>query len=139
MNDQQATATLHAAIDLACALRDDGPREIATAARAVLDAAGGDPLAAVSVAAALIPVDYPIDPWWARGLNGLISPGQQELPIRVGVEPVLPRRRGPAPQPCGTPAAAERHRRNSEDLCDPCRWADRRRNQDRYDRKRVAS
>lgn len=41
------------------------------------------------------------------------------------------------PQPCGTYAAAKRHQRNSEPLCDACRQAISEKNAEQY-RKRKA-
>lgn len=41
--------------------------------------------------------------------------------------------------PCGTPAAAKRHRRNGEPLCEECRAAERGEKSERDERKREAS
>lgn len=65
MNDDQADRVLHAVLTLAVTLRDEGPHAVQRAARAAIEAAG-DPLAALVIAAALIPVDQPVDPWWVQ-------------------------------------------------------------------------
>lgn len=94
MNDQQADVALTAVMELAITLRDEGPTDVRKAAGRVLAACGRDPIAAVCVAAALVPVDRPVDAWWARGLDG------------VGAPENLPQ--------CGTHAAFNRHRARGE-------------------------
>lgn len=71
VNDQQAADCLEAVIDLALSIRDDGPAEVRQAAQLALDAAGGDPIAALAVAAALVHIDESVDPWWQAGLEGV--------------------------------------------------------------------
>jgi hypothetical protein len=100
MNDQQAGVTLEAMLELAVAVRDDGPGQVEKAARRVLDAAGGDPLAAVTVAAALINVDRPVDTWWQQGLDGLGQANDDR---------------------CGTLAGYRAHQRRGEPPCQSCR------------------
>jgi len=73
MIDERAGATLQAVLELAVAVRDEGPDGVARAARLALAAAGGDALAALTVAAALVRVDMPVDAWWQRGLAGIGS------------------------------------------------------------------
>lgn len=103
MNDQQAAVTLEAVLELAVAVRDDGPEQVKIATRRVLDAAGGDPAAALTVAAALVRVDLPVDAWWQRGLAGV----------------------GAGLVPCGTHAAFNRHKARGEDPCGDCETAER--------------
>lgn len=69
MTDDDATEVVKQVLDLAMKLRDEGPLTIAHAARGVIAAAGGDPVAALTVAAALIRVDAPVDRWWQEGLT----------------------------------------------------------------------
>lgn len=64
--DRTATELIDSVLELAIAVRDLGPDDTRLAAAAVLDAAGGDPIAAVCIAAALVPVDQPVDRWWQR-------------------------------------------------------------------------
>jgi hypothetical protein len=63
-SDDAATAVIDAVLALAVTVRDEVGPGVAEAARAVLAAAGGDPVAALTVAAALIRVDAPVDAWW---------------------------------------------------------------------------
>jgi DNA polymerase III delta prime subunit len=53
-----------AAHEAAITIRDEGVDATREAAQRVLQAAHGDAIAAISVLAALIPVDRPLDPWW---------------------------------------------------------------------------
>lgn len=99
MTDGNAATILLAAQELALLLRDEGPDAVRKAAQRVLDAAGGDPLAAVAVTAALIDVDMPTNPWWQR-------------PERIL-------------RPCGTPSAYARHLYHHEPPCDACKHAHR--------------
>lgn len=102
MNDAQAERVLLAVQELAITVRDEGPEAVDAAARAVLKAAGDDPIAALIVAAATVPIDEPVDPWWQDGLPTI---GPRQL------------------RPCGTMAAYARHRANGEQPCAPCRAA----------------
>lgn len=46
--------------------------------------------------------------------------------------------RGPKPtQPCGTVAAARRHERHGEPVCDACRAALRAHNAEQYERRKT--
>lgn len=106
--DEPAAAVLQAIIALAVSVRDDGPDEVAEAAAEALAAAGGDATAALTIAAALIRVDEPIDAWWQRGLDPL----------------------GHADALCGSRAAYDRHEERGE-VCDVCEHAERTRQQAR--------
>jgi hypothetical protein len=67
LDDFTAERILNALLELAIAVRDLGPNDVRNAAQAALDAARGDAHAAITLAAALIPVDKPVDTWWQRG------------------------------------------------------------------------
>lgn len=118
MNDDQADAVIAAVLELAVRLRDEVGPGVTQAAGDVLAAAGGDPVAALTVAAALIRVDAPIDAWWRAGT----APG------RVDVEPLI---RDLRLAPCGTHAAFNRHKSRGEDIDMACRIGER-----TYDRNR---
>lgn len=115
MDDSQATVTIEAILELAVTVRDEGIDAVTAAAREALSAAGGDPIAALTIAAALIPVDQPVDTWWQPGLTF----------ERV---PRAPRMLAP----CGTHAAYARHKSHDEPIDDACRDAER-----AYQRARV--
>lgn len=123
MNDQMTEVALIAAGDLALSVRDDGPEYVALAAQKVLDACGGDAIAALSVTAALVRVDMPIDAWWQRGLDGLAP--------RAG--------RGRPRKPCGTHAAFIRHKKYGEPVDDACAEAQRKFDRERKRRARAAA
>lgn len=112
MNDQQANVTVEALLELAVAMRDDGPEQVRAAAQRVLAAADGDGLAAACVAAALIPTDLPVDAWWQRGLDGI----------------------GRTTARCGTLAGYRAHHYRRQAPCQPCRHA---RALDQAHRRRV--
>lgn len=108
MNDDQADAVLVAVLELAVRVRDEtGPR-VADAARDVLKAAGGDVVAALTVAAALVAVERPLDMWWQE-------------PLREG-RPLAP---------CGTSSAYKRHKKYGEEPDNACRLAYRTAERDR--------
>lgn len=89
-------------LNLAVVVRDEGPEAVAEALAAITD-----PQAALVVAAALIRVDEPVDPWWQNPLpaGGLVGGGTCE------------RCHGPT------------HRANVQaKYCDPCRLDVRREN-----------
>lgn len=119
MNDQQTDVAIVAATDLAVALRDEGPVAVRSAAQRLLSACGNDPIAAVSVAAALIRTDQSIDAWWQRGLDAV---GQVDQ-IR----------------PCGTHSAFNRHRDRGEEPCPDCWEAERTYQRDAKRRQRRAA
>ncbi len=100
MNDRQAEQVLLAVQELAIVVRDEGTDAIAAAARLVLDAAGGDAVAALVVAAASVPVDLPVDAWWVQH-----SQHPYEAP------------------PCGTDRGYRAHLRRGERACRDCRRA----------------
>lgn len=66
LDDGTATDILDTVLGLSLAVRDLAADDVRRAAQAALDAAGGDPLVALTVAGALIRVDQPVDPWWQR-------------------------------------------------------------------------
>lgn len=66
LDDSTATRVLDAVLALSLAVRDLAAADVRAAAQAALDAAGGDPLVTLTVAAALIRVEEPVDPWWQR-------------------------------------------------------------------------
>ena len=43
----------------------------------------------------------------------------------------------PASEPCGTPAAFRRHKRNGEEPCDACGQAEKERQADLYQRRKA--
>lgn len=94
MTDARAERILLAGLNLAVTIRDEGPDAVHTAAEAVLEAAGGDPIAALSALAVAIDPALPLYPWWQRGDRIL--------------------------RPCGTRAAYVRHQRHGEQPCQPC-------------------
>lgn len=64
MDDDRAAHVLEALLNAAVVIRDEGPASVREALADVLAAAEGDPYAALAVAAALVPVDKPLDRWW---------------------------------------------------------------------------
>lgn len=100
MTDEQAERVLLAVQELAIAVRDEGPDAVRLVARKILRYAGGDPVAALAVAAAAIHVDRPVDAWWDGGKA-----------VHRGL------------RPCGTPSAYARHLARREKPCDECRAA----------------
>lgn len=116
MNDEQTSDVIEAVLNLAVTVRDEVGPGVAEAARAVLDAAG-DPLAALTVAAALVRVDEPIDAWWQH---------YTAAPVVLSQRPL---------SPCGTHSAFNRHRANSEPIDAACRLAER---AYQRDRKRIS-
>jgi hypothetical protein len=123
VNDEQANVAVIAALELAVSVRDDGPAYIAQAARRVVEACGGDPVAALTVLAALVKVDEPVDAWWQRGLDGV---GQRDAPGLVGLAPH------------GTHAAFNRHRAHDETPCRECADGERAYQAERARRRRAA-
>lgn len=135
MNDQQASSVIEALLHLAVSVRDDGPVDVADAAREVLAAADADPVAALAIAAALIRVDEPVDTWWTRGLAGVghASPPDLERP-----EPTP--RKDPTPDPrCGTRPGYLAHTRRGENPCRPCITANSDYQSERYQSRREAA
>lgn len=101
LGDARASVVIEGVLDLAVRLRDETGPGLVEAAERVLAAAGGDPVAALCVAAALVRVDEPVDCWWAPvGPDGLAV--------------------------CGTPAAFARHVDRGEPVDEACREAHRR-------------
>lgn len=101
LGDARASVAIEGVLDLAVRLRDETGAGIVAAAQRVLDACGGDPVAALCVAAALVRVDEPVDTWWAPvGPDGFAV--------------------------CGTPAAFARHVDRGEPVDEACREAHRR-------------
>lgn len=123
MDDTQAEAVVAAMAALAVSVRDDGLPEIELAAREVLAVAGGDPVAALVVAAALIRIDEPVDRWWQRGLDGLAL-----APAAPDDEPA---RKRAAIAECGTRSGFRAHKRRDEDPCGPCAEVERAYNTER--------
>lgn len=64
MTDEQAERVAIAIQRLAIVVRDEGPEAVNQACYDTFITAGGDCTAALIIAAALIPVDQPVDPWW---------------------------------------------------------------------------
>ena len=128
MIDEQASVVIEAVLELAVRLRDEVGDGVLEAARQVLAAAGGDPVAAVCVAAALVRVDRPVDQWWA----GLDDDGPDAADLVVqdsGAHRPHPWK-GVRPDSiglaaCGTYAAAARHRRHGEPVDAACVEAER--------------
>jgi hypothetical protein len=108
---------LPAILDLAITLRDDVGAGVNQAVRIVRREAGGDLAAALIVAAALIPVDRPIDRWW---LHPTLDHAKAALAARTQAGP------------CGTRSAFRRHQQRGEAVDDACRLAER-----EYQRARV--
>lgn len=69
MNDEQASDVIQAVLELAVRVRDEVGPAVADAAAAVLKAAGGDAHAALTIAAALVAVERPLDMWWQQPLR----------------------------------------------------------------------
>lgn len=65
ISDQHAGDLLHRVMELAIAVRDLGTDDVADLAADIL-ADAGDPVVALTIAAAAIRVDRPIDTWWNR-------------------------------------------------------------------------
>jgi DNA-binding NarL/FixJ family response regulator len=87
--DKRAAAILTAMLAAAVTIRDEGPDAVQESLRAVLDTAGGDPLAALAIAAALIPVDQPVDRWWQTLRSVPITPDTKP----PNVDPIAVERR----------------------------------------------
>ena len=122
MIDGQVSVVIEAVLELAVRLRDEVGPGVEEAARQVLAAAGGDPLAAVCVAAALVDVDRPVDRWWA-GLEPVPDAADSAVQDHGSRRPhpwtgVRPESVGLAP--CGTRAAAVRHKRRGEQVDPAC-------------------
>jgi len=65
MNDKQAGVAMVAVIELANRMREQGsPTQITHGAQQVIDACGGDPIAALCLMAAVVPPEDQLDPWW---------------------------------------------------------------------------
>lgn len=101
--DDYADRLAEVAAELAVRVRDDDPNANLRWLLATLpdDRARLDLL---FVLAAAVPDDRP----WAHLTAWTVAP-----------------RPAPSPQPCGTPAAAKRHRERGEDPCPPCETAER--------------
>jgi hypothetical protein len=65
ISDQHAGDLLHRVMELAIAVRDLDSDDVAQLAADIL-ADAGDPVVALTIAAAAIRVDRPIDTWWNR-------------------------------------------------------------------------
>jgi hypothetical protein len=131
MNDEQAGHILDEVLNLAVVVRDEGPQAVAHAAREVLAAAGGDPIAALCVASALIRVDELVDAWWVDPQP--LPPAQDEAPTRPTVSLVKGSRGHSRPlKPCGSHAAYNRHVSRGEEIDDACGIAQRKYDRDRY-------
>jgi hypothetical protein len=118
VKDTQAERLAYLILDLACALRDDGPEDTAQLATHILTTA--TPTQALAVAAALIDIDRPVNRWWQQGLAGLRKP-------RPG---------------CGTHAAFNRHIKAGmmrSEVDDECLAAERIYQRDRARRRRQAA
>jgi hypothetical protein len=114
MNDAAAELLLQQVLDLALAVRDDGPEAVTAALGRIKD-----PRSALVVAAAAIRIDLPLDCWW----NDPAPDGGWEartVAVVPGFEPGQGSRQVPA---CGTDSAYHRHKRMKEDACEPCRAA----------------
>lgn len=118
MTDEQAWATRCAAQNLAVVVRDEGPNAVRRAARAVLRAAGGDPVAALTAAATAICVDHGDDHWWERERTGPLAPHRDVTP-------------------CGTHAAYNRHKDHGEPVDDACGTAERQYQAARHRRRHL--
>ena len=127
MNDDQAGRVMEAVLNLAVVVRDEGADSVVHAAREILHAAGGDAIAALTVAAALIHVDIPVDTWW----EPLTQPEQPVLPIHIAEQPPEPKPPRPL-SPCGTHAAFNRHKLRKESIDDACIIAERAYQRARY-------
>ena len=68
MNDEQAGHVAEAVLGLAAVVRDEGPTAVQLHCAKIMRAAGGNAHAALTVAAALIDVDKPINRWWQHPL-----------------------------------------------------------------------
>lgn len=119
MNDEQADAALIAALELAVAVRDDGAEQVRNAAGRLLDASGGDSVAALAVTAALVRTDLPVDAWWQRGLAGV----GRRAPALDGLAPH------------GTHAAFNRHKAHREHPCAECEQGERKYQSARHRRR----
>lgn len=112
MDDAQAEAVALAALTLAVAVRDEGPAAVRTAAAEVLRTAGGDPLAALTVVAALVDVEQPIKAWWQQPTQPHLA-AEIATPLEPDAEPPLH----------GTHARYLLHLVQNETPCRPCRAA----------------
>lgn len=81
MNDDQAEDVILAVQHLAIVMRDEGLDAIRVAAQAILDAAGGDAVAALVVAAAQIDPGAPTQAWWADLDGSIHGPAQRFNPV----------------------------------------------------------
>lgn len=112
ITDEQAGDVIEAVLNLAATMRDEVGPGVTDAAHAVLAATAGDPIAALTVAAALIHVDQPIDRWWQS----------TDPPPRIDLETLIEGRPLAA---CGTHSAFNRHRANREPVDTACLLAER--------------
>lgn len=112
LTDAQATTGLHAALNLAIVLRDEVGATVIKAAQDLLKTVGGDPIAAVCVAAALIRVDEGVDAWWNPPADARPADAPALSQGRVKPSRQL--------KPCGTHAAFVRHKYHREEPCDAC-------------------
>lgn len=115
ITDEQAGDVIEAVLNLAATMRDEVGPGVTDAAHAVLAATAGDPIAALTVAAALIHVDQPVDRWWQS----------TDPPPRIDLETLMAPVEGRPLAPCGTHSAFNRHRANQEPIDTACRLAER--------------
>lgn len=113
--DDQAERIILAVQELALMMRDEDMPARREAAEKALAAAGGDPIAALCVAAAQLNIADQVDTWW--------SP--EELPRQLA--------------PCGTPGAYARHLKFGERPDDVCRSAHREARKARRHRQEAAA
>lgn len=123
LTDEAAERVILAAQELAITIRDEGPDAVRRAAIELLSAAGGDPIAALAITAALVAVDAPVDPWWQT--SAASSRDRYEH-----------RPRGL--RPCGTPSAYARHLAHGDTPCTPCRDAHNQVRRERRHRQAAA-
>lgn len=126
MKDQQAGRVAEAVLNLAVTIRDEGPDAVRAAAERALKAAGGDPVAAIAIAAALVRVDEPADTWWAPPAPPVAVARPRRQRTRPGATRQL--------APCGTHAAFVRHKAHGEEPDHECVIAERAYQRDRHSR-----
>lgn len=130
VNDEQATAVIDAVLHLALTVRDEVGPGVTEAAQAVLDAAAGDPIAAVTIAAALVRADLPVDAWW--------TPAAAVRAAALAHLSHRPDEKTVSLAPCGTHSAFNRHRVAREPIDEACRLGERAYQRERAQRRRAA-
>jgi hypothetical protein len=132
--DERADHLAQVATGLACRVRDEVPdANLAWLTRQLPEP--GDWRDLCFVLAAAIPIDKP----WLQLTAWTIAPPVPATPVaelRRG-RPAGKSERQPL-KPCGTRAAAHRHRYHKEPLCDPCLEAEREHERNRKRRKAAA-